>query len=125
MRFCSKTLSLVGPGGVAQWTPHPPQERKPRVRIPPGYKIFGGNMSMLTLHMHGLCWKLEIKETGLLAKETKKTLSLATLFFLKDKNVPCSTRVARFFLVQNTKKGKNIPNYHTQYQMSIKYNLTP
>jgi hypothetical protein len=31
-------------------------------------------------------------------------------------------RVARFFLVQNTKTGKNIPNYHELYQMSIKYN---
>jgi hypothetical protein len=28
------------PGGVAQWTSHPPQEQKTRVRIPPGYKIF-------------------------------------------------------------------------------------
>jgi hypothetical protein len=32
------------------------------------------------------------------------------------------TRVARFFLVQNTKTGKNIPNYHKLYQISIKYN---
>jgi hypothetical protein len=32
------------------------------------------------------------------------------------------TRVARFFLVQNTKTGKNIPNYHELYQISIKYN---
>jgi hypothetical protein len=29
-------------------------------------------------------------------------------------------RVARFFLVQQTKKGKNIPNYHKIYQMSVK-----
>jgi hypothetical protein len=31
-------------------------------------------------------------------------------------------RVARFFLVQNTKMGKNVPNYHELYQLSIKYN---
>jgi hypothetical protein len=36
-----------------------------------------------------------------------------------------STRVARFFLVQNTKTGKNIPNYYKLYQMSIKYNKRP
>jgi hypothetical protein len=30
-------------------------------------------------------------------------------------------RVARFFLVQNTKWGKNIPNYHKIYQMTITY----
>jgi hypothetical protein len=35
------------------------------------------------------------------------------------------SRVARFFLVQNTNTGKNIPNYHEQYQMSIKYNKRP
>jgi hypothetical protein len=32
----------------------------------------------------------------------------------------CS-RVARFVLIQNTKAGKNIPNYHTIYQMAITY----
>jgi hypothetical protein len=30
-------------------------------------------------------------------------------------------RVARFFLVQNTKTGKNIPNYHKIYQVAVKY----
>jgi hypothetical protein len=30
-------------------------------------------------------------------------------------------RVARFFLVQNTKTGKIKPNYHKIYQMAIKY----
>jgi hypothetical protein len=39
----------------------------------------------------------------------------------------CSTWIGRhqgcqIFLVQNTKTGKNIPNYHELYQMSIKYN---
>jgi hypothetical protein len=36
-----------------------------------------------------------------------------------------ATRVARFFLVQNTKTGKNIPNYRELYQMSIEYNKRP
>jgi hypothetical protein len=31
------------------------------------------------------------------------------------------TRVARFFFVENTKTGKNIPNDDTIYQMTIKY----
>jgi hypothetical protein len=35
------------------------------------------------------------------------------------------SRVARFFLVQNTKTGKNMPNYHELYQMSISYNTRP
>jgi hypothetical protein len=35
------------------------------------------------------------------------------------------SRVARFFLVQNTKTGKNIPNFHKLYQMSIKYSKRP
>jgi hypothetical protein len=36
-----------------------------------------------------------------------------------------SSRVARFFVVQNTKTGKNLSNYHKLYQMSLKYNKTP
>jgi hypothetical protein len=35
------------------------------------------------------------------------------------------TRVARFFLVQNTKTGEYIPYYYELYQMSIKYNNRP
>jgi hypothetical protein len=31
------------------------------------------------------------------------------------------TRVARFFLVQDTKTGKNVPNEHKMLQMIIKY----
>jgi hypothetical protein len=30
-------------------------------------------------------------------------------------------RVARFFLLQHTKTGENIPNYHKIYQTAIKY----
>jgi hypothetical protein len=34
-------------------------------------------------------------------------------------------RVARFFLVQNSKTRKKLSNYHKLYQMSIKYNKRP
>jgi hypothetical protein len=42
-----------------------------------------------------------------------------------DYYTPVETRVARFCLVQNTKTGKNIPNYPELYQMFIKYNKRP
>jgi hypothetical protein len=32
-----------------------------------------------------------------------------------------TSRVARFFLVQHTKTGKNIPNNHKIYQLATKY----
>jgi hypothetical protein len=35
------------------------------------------------------------------------------------------SKVARFFSVQNTKTGRNVPNCHELYQMSIKYNKRP
>jgi hypothetical protein len=44
---------------------------------------------------------------------------------LKRVRISDKSRVARFFLVQNTKTGKNIPNYHKLYQMSIKHNKRP
>jgi hypothetical protein len=31
-----KNMSVLEPGGVAQWTLHPPQKRMIRVQIPPG-----------------------------------------------------------------------------------------
>jgi hypothetical protein len=31
-------------GGVAQWSSHPPGEKKNWVRIPPGFKFIGENM---------------------------------------------------------------------------------
>jgi hypothetical protein len=34
-------------GGVAQWSWHPPEEQKIRVRIPPRCKFFRENMTML------------------------------------------------------------------------------
>jgi hypothetical protein len=35
------------------------------------------------------------------------------------------SRVARFFMVQHTKTGENIPNNHKIYQMAIKYAKRP
>jgi hypothetical protein len=35
------------PSGVAQWTSYQPQRPQTRVRIPPGYKGFRKNISML------------------------------------------------------------------------------
>jgi hypothetical protein len=35
----AKLLSICA-GGVAQWSPHLPEEQKTRVRIPQGYKIY-------------------------------------------------------------------------------------
>jgi hypothetical protein len=41
-------LEIFCPGsGVAQWTPHPAQKQKTRVRIPPGYKVFSVVMAMI------------------------------------------------------------------------------
>jgi hypothetical protein len=35
------------------------------------------------------------------------------------------SRVARFFLVRDTKTGKNVPNEHKLYRMVIKYPKSP
>jgi hypothetical protein len=35
------------PGGVAQWTSHPPQRQQSEVRVPPGYEVFRKNQAML------------------------------------------------------------------------------
>jgi hypothetical protein len=55
----------------------------------------------------------------------KKTLFVATplaIFKLAIvKLAALLTRVARFFLVHDTKTGKNVPNEHKMYQMVIKY----
>jgi hypothetical protein len=34
-------------------------------------------------------------------------------------------RVARFFLLQHTKKGENLPNNHKIYQIATKYTKWP
>jgi hypothetical protein len=49
---------------VAQWTPHPTQEQKTRVQIPPSYKVFRETIAMLLclhncLNMHCLCAEKE------------------------------------------------------------------
>jgi hypothetical protein len=38
---------------------------------------------------------------------------------------PRKTRVARFFLLRDTKTGKNVPHEHKMYQMVIKYPKCP
>jgi hypothetical protein len=40
---------------VAQWTSHPPQELKTRVRIPPGYKVFKDAMAMMVCIFYLIC----------------------------------------------------------------------
>jgi hypothetical protein len=40
-------------------------------------------------------------------------------------NSSVKSRVARFSLVQNTKTGKNIPDYHKIYQITTKYTRLP
>jgi hypothetical protein len=44
--FLNGCTYISSPGGVAQWTSHPPLEHKTRVRIPPGYKVFRENIAM-------------------------------------------------------------------------------
>jgi hypothetical protein len=56
---------------------------------------------------------------SLLNAITQKYLSNVTFFnsYLFFANISLLLdRVARFFLVQNSKTGKNIPNYHKKYQ---------
>jgi hypothetical protein len=43
------------PCGVAQWTSHPPQGQKTRVRIPPGCKVFREIIALLLCVTDLLC----------------------------------------------------------------------
>jgi hypothetical protein len=47
LQFKVNVFQLALDGGVAQWASHPPQEQKTRVRVPPGCKVFRGNIAML------------------------------------------------------------------------------
>jgi hypothetical protein len=47
------------------------------------------------------------------------------VFFSLSYGRMARSRVARFFLVQNTKTGANIPNYNKINQMAIKYFQRP
>jgi hypothetical protein len=40
---------------------------------------------------------------------------------MKGGSIVADCRVARFFLVHDTKTGKNVPNKHTIYYPVIKY----
>jgi hypothetical protein len=55
---------------------------------------------------------------------THKTLSILN-FFSALTGGPGRPRVARFFLVQQTKTGKYIPNDHKIYQRATKYTKFP
>jgi hypothetical protein len=75
------------------------------------------------------CWLQNACEATFLTKtKSGKNEVRAVTCKHANKFILCSegtmyTRVTRFFLEQNTKTGKNIPNYHEVYQMSIKYNI--
>jgi hypothetical protein len=43
------------------------------------------------------------------------------LFEAEPRKMRPTTRVARFYLIQYTKKGENIANDHNVYQMAINY----
>jgi hypothetical protein len=67
-----------------------------------------------------------IKTTGIdrFGRPGDNYLMINCMYTLREKGLAIQLSVARFFLVQNTKTGKHIPNFHEQYQMSIKYNKT-
>jgi hypothetical protein len=70
-------------------------------------------------------WK-HLCQNELLKNEPKNRFGFASLSGITElkktvKNKVPEFRVARFFLLQNTKTGKNIPNYHKIYQMAIEY----
>jgi hypothetical protein len=44
------------PGGEEQWTSHPPEEQKTRVRIPPRHKDFRENIPMLLCILDLICF---------------------------------------------------------------------
>jgi hypothetical protein len=46
--FRGKINKIRGPGGVTQWTSHPPQEQKSRVRILQRARGFLGNIAVLS-----------------------------------------------------------------------------
>jgi hypothetical protein len=51
-------------------------------------------------------------------------INLLKLHFVSKRNLEdfkVENRVDRFFLVQNTKTGKNVPNHNKIYQMAITY----
>jgi hypothetical protein len=86
---CTKCCS------AAQWTLHPPQKQKTRVRIPPGYKLFRKNIAVF------VCRKREIKTLTLKYKKIgipdsyplRETLGMK-LFRIRSKYVyVCKPRV--------------------------------
>jgi hypothetical protein len=72
---------LVCPGGVAQWTSHPPQRQLTRARIRPGYKVFRKNSNAVDLNCIVCMLKNRNKGLG-----TKKYLKINKL---KENNKKC------------------------------------
>jgi hypothetical protein len=60
--------------------------------------------------------------------QTQFNLKLASFFYPGGENCfsnlcqfVLASKVARFFLVHDTKTGKNVPNEHKMYQMNTKF----
>jgi hypothetical protein len=64
--------------------------------------------------------KLSLRTDRVAAQETQ---DLAHDYVRRGESAIC--RVARIFLGTKYQNGKNIPNYHELYQLSIKYNKRP
>jgi hypothetical protein len=58
-------------------------------------------------------------------KKVNNVSSIKAIFYKSKFENGVSLRVARFFLVHDTKTGKNVPNEHKMYQMVIKYPKWP
>jgi hypothetical protein len=72
------------PGGVAQWASYLPLEKKTRVRMPPGYKVFRENMVMMLCVTCLICivcvfiWEIITLPTN---KYLKKIYFAAEIYF--------------------------------------------
>jgi hypothetical protein len=70
-------------GGVAQWTTHPPQEKKARVRIPPGEKVFRETCSAAFLHLKCIVFVLKQRNECIGLKIFKKNKTFRYVFVLQ------------------------------------------
>jgi hypothetical protein len=74
-----------------------------------------------TNHLANLvCWHEQLKPCR--ATEYEAILSVVACHTVLGRH---GARIARFFLVQNTKTGKNIPNYNGLYQVENKPSGNP
>jgi hypothetical protein len=88
--------------------------------LPPIYRI-------RTLREHkgvgNYCHKNVIAPIFSLETATGKNMTVYAHFLIARNAV--QTRVARFFLVHDTKTGKNVPNEYKMNQMVLKYPKSP